>query len=853
MKIALVAPSSVPFTVGGAEKLWWGLLHHLNQLTDHQVELIKLPSPERSLGELLSSYRRFSELDLSHFDCVISTKYPAWMVSHPNHRLYLQHPLRGLYDTYPWPELASHDPFSAAAWPTPAGRQAMGRWRRHPQLRRLQKLLAAAPERAQLPELFATLEALQQSRWLPAASRDALLAFPGPLTRAVIHHLDAIAMAPGAIRRYAAISQTVTRRAHYFPRGEVVKVIHHPSDLPPVEPAPAAATPPYLFTVSRLDGPKRIELLVRAFMASRADLELRIAGTGPEEEALRQLAAGDPRIRFLGFLRDSQVAEQYRHALAVPFLPYQEDYGLITIEAMSAGKPVITCNDAGGVTEFVRHGENGWCVPPEPAALAEVIEALGRAPESALAMADAARRSVAHVNWPSTVAALLEAPAADARPQCPAQVTGLGAGEHWLVLNTYSVYPPMGGGQNRMFHLYRHLAAEPGRRVTLLVLAPVGSEECRREIAPGLVEHRVPLSEAQQQRLEALEKALGVPVEDIAAIEGWRLNTRFVERLKHYASEATMGVAAHPYLAGALHEHLDVPWGYESHNVEALLKRDILAQALRQNLPEARAALRQVEEIERLACCAGAWVSACTEADLASFTSHYGLDPRRGIVVPNGADIQRLPFVDMALRRRWQASLGQQRPTALFIGSWHGPNLEAARLIMERLAPACPAVDFLVVGSLCLHPDLADIDLPPNLRLMGTVTDAELGALLASVDVALNPMGSGSGSNLKMLDYTASGVPVLTTPFGNRGFDFDERHLWLAELDRLAAALERLLATPRPAQEARVARARRLTQDAYAWHRIAPRLGEAARIHRLHSSEGGASMQACSRTLFSDA
>ncbi len=440
----------------------------------------------------------------------------------------------------------------------------------------------------------------------------------------------------------------------------------------------------------------------------------------------------------------------------------------------------------------------------------------------------------------------------DARPPCPAQVTGLGAGEHWLVLNTYSVYPPMGGGQNRMFHLYRHLAAEPGRRVTLLVLAPVDSEERRREIAPGLVEHRVPLSEAQQQRLEALEKALGVPVEDIAAIEGWRLNTRFVELLNHYASQATMGVAAHPYLAGALHEHLDVPWGYESHNVEALLKRDILAQALGQNLPEAHAALRQVEEVERLACRAGAWVSACTEADLASFTSHYGLDPRRGIVVPNGADIQRLPFVDMALRRRWQSSLGQQRPTALFIGSWHGPNLEAARLIMERLAPACPAVDFLVVGSLCLHPDLADLDLPPNLRLMGTVTDAELGALLASADVALNPMGSGSGSNLKMLDYTASGVPVLTTPFGNRGFDFDERHLWLAELDRLAVALERLLATPRPAVEARVARARQLTQEAYAWHRIAPRLGEAARIHRLHSSEGGASMQACSRTLFSD-
>ena len=65
--------------------------------------------------------------------------------------------------------------------------------------------------------------------------------------------------------------------------------------------------------------------------------------------------ADDPRIQFLGFVRDRDVATHYQHALAVPFLPYDEDYGLITVEAMSAGKPVMTTTDAGGVNEFVRH------------------------------------------------------------------------------------------------------------------------------------------------------------------------------------------------------------------------------------------------------------------------------------------------------------------------------------------------------------------------------------------------------------------------------------------------------------------------------------------------------------------
>jgi len=89
MKIAIVAPSGVPRAVDGAEKFWWGMLDAINQLASHEVELIKIPAPERNFWEVLESYKRFSELDLDHLDCVISTKYPAWMVAHRNHCCYL--------------------------------------------------------------------------------------------------------------------------------------------------------------------------------------------------------------------------------------------------------------------------------------------------------------------------------------------------------------------------------------------------------------------------------------------------------------------------------------------------------------------------------------------------------------------------------------------------------------------------------------------------------------------------------------------------------------------------------------------------------------------------------------------
>src|SRR5690606_37599027 len=100
MNLAIAAPSPVPFAMGGAESLFSSLHRHINASTPHHCELIKLPSPEHDFQSVVASYQAFSELDLSHFDVVITTKYPAWMVRHPRQTVYLQHRLRGLYDTY---------------------------------------------------------------------------------------------------------------------------------------------------------------------------------------------------------------------------------------------------------------------------------------------------------------------------------------------------------------------------------------------------------------------------------------------------------------------------------------------------------------------------------------------------------------------------------------------------------------------------------------------------------------------------------------------------------------------------------------------------------------------------------
>ncbi|MDQ7005670.1 MAG: glycosyltransferase family 4 protein, partial [Acidobacteriota bacterium] len=340
----------MPFTFGVAERFWLDLARALNEHTPHEVELLKVPSPEGNFWEVLASYRRFFELDLSIFDAVISSKYPAWMVRHPNHILYMQHKLRGLYDTYP-----AHLP---TAWPDCRELAELGRLVAEPN-----------PTPAEAEALFALLET-----WRERGGERNWFAFPGPVTRAVVHFLDRVALRPEAIRRYGAISRTVAERADYFPPGVEVHVAHHPSGLA-VSPRPMSAGP-VLFTASRLDGPKRIGLIIRAFRRVTGPVRLEIAGSGPEEQALLALAAGDERIRFLGRISDAELVQAYARARAVVFTPFQEDLGLITLEAMNAARPVITCSDSGGPLEFVEDGVTGRVVAPEPAAVAAAIESL---------------------------------------------------------------------------------------------------------------------------------------------------------------------------------------------------------------------------------------------------------------------------------------------------------------------------------------------------------------------------------------------------------------------------------------------------------------------------------------------
>ena len=784
MNIAIVAPSPVPFMVGGAENLGWGLLEAIRSGTPHRVELIKLPAREQSFWEVIDSYRAFSQLDLGHFDQVVSLKYPAWMVQHPNHVCYMLHPLRGLYDSYHYFGLPEQLEESSGV------------------LGELRRLMADNPGRREiLPELFARLEALRSATDLPPD----LFRFPGPLIREIVHHLDGIGLATTAVRKYAAISQTVAGRKDYFPPGVPVRVAHPPSHLTRFK----SGRDEYLFTVSRLDGPKRVALLVEAMSYVRAPIELRIAGTGPEEARIKSLAGSDPRIKFLGFVNDSDVLGLYANALAVPFIPLEEDYGLVTVEAMMSGKPVITLTDSGGPNELVQDGETGYSVAPDARALAAKIDYLCEHRDLARSMGLKAQRRAQAITWEAVVGALLDEGDRKQSFKPPPKRKQL------TVALTFPVYPPRGGGQSRVFHLYRHLA----RFVDVELVSITGADQPAfdGEIAPNLREIRIPKSAEHQRREHEIEAELHLPLTDVVMPRLQHLTPDYLSALRRSSDSAAVVIASHPYTYPALREVTGKPLWYEAHNVESELKRAMLPKG-----PAARRLLDDITQVERTCCEASELIFACSAEDAITLQRLYGANPARMVEVPNGVDLQSVRFVPPRERLEVKARLGlSSEVLALFVGSWHGPNLDAVREIFD-FAARCPRVSFLILGSSCAA--FEQQARPPNVGLLGVVDDEAKDALLGLADLALNPVVSGSGTNLKMLDYFASGLPVVSTPHGARGLRVrDGEQLVLAELGQFPEAIARVTAEAAATREARIESAHRLAEESYAWPVIASR------------------------------
>ncbi|HEX8097034.1 MAG TPA: glycosyltransferase, partial [Pyrinomonadaceae bacterium] len=604
-------------------------------------------------------------------------------------------------------------------------------------------------------------------------------------------------------------------------------------------------------------------MVINAFKHLRKDVRLKISGAGEDEAALRELAGRDPRIEFLGRVGAGQLLDLYAGAIAVPFVPQNEDYGLITIEAFKSRKPVITCRDSGEPVHFVRDYENGFVVEPRPEAVAERLEYLIDHPVEAAEMGRRGFSSVAHINWETLVSEIVAASGeeeasgrslraaqkkgggkARAAAQKAAAASGNGharAGSsrskvlgapgrngtrekyRTLVLDMQPIEPPTGGGRIRLLGLYHAL----GENLPTTYIGSYdwpGEKYRRLRHSETLEEITVPLSaEHFAACAEWQERAGGKTIIDTCFPLLAHKSADFLKQVREAVVEADVVIFSHPWVYPLVRDLLKKESQlivYDSHNVEGVLRAVLLDDGGFGTELVANAA-----QIEYELCHAAHLVLACSHEDRETFNDLYGLPFEKIAVVPNGTFTRKVAPPDEGTRREMKRTLGlDDKPLVIFLGSAYGPNVEAAEFICKVLAPALPEVTFAVCGGVGEALDVSVTGLK-NLRVTGFLSEDEKAAYLAAADLAVNPMFSGSGTNIKMFDFMALGLPIVSTPVGARGIaQGPEPAFWVRHGADFVQALRALLSDAGAARELGAA-ARRLADEAYSWERISGKLG----------------------------
>lgn len=324
---------------GGAEVLVEELDRQLKK-RGFKSDIIYLPFKWYPKQELVNSALTWRMIDLSEYDGVkidrvICTKFPSYVVNHPNKITWLFHQHRPAYDLY-------------------------------------------GTEYSDFQNTIDDQKYLQQ-----------------------IKNLDNITL--GESKKIFTISKNVTNRLKKYNDIDS-EVIYPPTKYEGRYYSNKYGD--YIFTASRLESLKRIDLIIEAMKYTKSSAKLIIAGRGKYENQLKSMAKKfrlESKIVFKGYVDDNELLDLYANCMAVFFAPLDEDYGFITIEAFKSMKPVITADDSGGVLEFVDNEKTGFITDTDPVNIAKIVDSLYANKEKCKVMGEAAYKKVENINWDEVI------------------------------------------------------------------------------------------------------------------------------------------------------------------------------------------------------------------------------------------------------------------------------------------------------------------------------------------------------------------------------------------------------------------------------------------------------------------
>jgi glycosyltransferase involved in cell wall biosynthesis len=349
MKI-VVASTYIPFIRGGGTKIVDDLVAALAE-AGHEVDAVRIPFrsdwPRIADQTLAIRLLDVTESCGNKVDQLITIRYPAYALSHPNKVAWFIHHHRGAYDLWgtPWSDIPD---------------TLEGRWARDLMVRSDNHYLREA--RRIYTNSRVVADRLKMYNDITA---DGVLYPPLP-------------------------------RDHPFREGEPLDYMVYVSRLCPIKRQTLA-----------IEAMRHRKGSFRLVLAGAADVPGYLEAL---HDLIRRFDVAD-RVELRGWVSEESKADLLAGSVAALYLPHNEDsYGYATLEAFHSGKPVITVRDSGGPLEAVEDGVNGLVAEPNPEALAEAMDRLWTDRARTAAMGKNAGRTVEAlgITWDHVVGSLTQ-------------------------------------------------------------------------------------------------------------------------------------------------------------------------------------------------------------------------------------------------------------------------------------------------------------------------------------------------------------------------------------------------------------------------------------------------------------
>lgn len=231
---------------------------------------------------------------------------------------------------------------------------------------------------------------------------------------------------------------------------------------------------------------------------------------------------------------------------------------------------------------------------------------------------------------------------------------------------------------------------------------------------------------------------------EILLSKGFLVRRKYLRACRHYIKTSDVIIFEGPWQFRLFQEYLQGKTVvYDAHNVESDLRKGDPNQ-------------HYVFALEKEMIISSSLVITMTDEDRKNMIQLYEIPTDKIICIKEEFAVPRHTWTGISSKE------------IAFIGSAYGPNIEAVKFIMN-IAEELNEFQFKIIGN--VSSAIKKARAPKNVRFLGVLTDEKKSIELCNSFIAINPVKTGSGMNLKMNDYVSHGVPIITTDVGARGFE----------------------------------------------------------------------------------